>query len=105
MTLNGRLEKADVAFAGLAPDLRSSSQIGARWPYRLANRYGHPIDGNVTHAAMVAEAADRFMTRPAGQFVLGFDHRGDWVEWSPVPCAGRAEDSDGRCAERGRDVE
>src|SRR5262249_24626803 len=54
---------------------------------------------------MVAQAANRLMAWPAGQFACGFDHGGDRVERSPVPCAGRAENSDGRRAERSRHVQ
>src|SRR5262249_18073209 len=99
------VRRADVALQAWSTRPASSSQISARWPNRLANRYGDLIDGNVAHAAMVAEAANRFMTWPAGQFAYGFDYGGDRVERSPVPWAGRAEDSDSRCAECGRDVQ
>src|SRR6059058_4629785 len=53
----------------------------------------------------MAESADRLVARPARQIVGRFNDRGDRVEGSPVPWAGRAEDSDSRCAERGGDVQ
>src|SRR5262249_28867926 len=99
------VRRADRDGQAWSPRPDSSHKITARWPKRLAKRYGDLIDGNVAHAAMMAEAANRFMTWPAGQFARGFDHGGDRVERSPVPWAGRAEDSDGRCAECGRDVQ
>ena len=61
--------------------------------------YAMPLVEIVPGLATDAETADRLMARPARQVVGGFDRCGDGVERSPVPCAGRAEDADGRCAD------
>src|SRR5262245_47556925 len=53
----------------------------------------------------MAKSADRLVARAARQIVCRFNDCGDRVEGSPVPWAGRAEDSDGRRAERGGDVQ
>ena len=53
----------------------------------------------------MAKPADRLVARAARQIVCRFNDSGDRVEGSPVPWACRAEDSDGRCAERGGDVQ
>src|SRR5512139_3961209 len=71
----------------------------------LVNRTFHLLDRNVPHAQMMAEAADRLVTRSAGQFGSGFDHRGDRVERSPMPGAGGPEDPYRRGSERGGHVE
>ena len=65
------------------------------------NLVGRDLD----HAAMMAEAADGFVARPAGQFVLRLNRRRQRIERRPMPRAGRPEYSDGGRAQGRRDVQ
>ena len=62
-------------------------------------------DLNIGHAAVVAEAADRLVAGPAGDFAGGLDRRRDRIERRPVPRAGRAEDAHRRGADGGGDMQ
>src|SRR6185369_645412 len=72
---------------------------------RPANRRAHLIDRNIPHAQMMAEAADRLVTWPAGQLVGGLHHRGDRIKRSPVPRARWAENAHRWRPERRRDMQ
>jgi hypothetical protein len=51
--------------------------LGSR--QRIASRGGYSVGCNVAHAAMMAEAADRLMARPARKLADEFDHGGDRI--------------------------
>src|SRR5258707_6041095 len=51
--------------------IRRGSGSGRHCQGRLANRGADLINRNVPHAQVMAEAADRFVTRPAGESARG----------------------------------
>ena|SRR6266566_3094277 len=61
--------------------------------------------GDIAHAAVMNEAADRLVTGLAIKFAGRLDRCRQRIERRPMPRAGRAEDSDSRGSECGGDMQ
>src|ERR1700732_2785999 len=70
----------------------------------LANGGEDLFRGDIAHAAVMNEAAGRFVTWSAIKFASRLDRCRKRIEWCPMPRAGRAEDSDSRGSECGGDM-
>ena len=70
----------------------------------MANGGEDLFRGDIAHAAVMNEAADRLVTWPAVKFANCFDRCRKRVERRPMPRAGRAEDSNSRGSECGGDM-
>jgi hypothetical protein len=71
----------------------------------LANGGKDLFRGDIAHAAVMNEAADRLVTWPAVKLANRLDRCRKRVERRPMPRAGRAEDSDSRGSECGGDMQ
>src|SRR4029077_19504775 len=71
----------------------------------LANGGEDLFRGDIAHAAVMNEAADRLVTWPAIKFAGRLDRCRKRIERRPMPRAGRAEDSDSLGSECGGDMQ
>jgi hypothetical protein len=71
----------------------------------LANGGEYLFRGDIAHAAVMNEAADRPVTWLAIKFAGRLDRCRQWIERRPMPRAGRAEYSDSRGSECGGDMQ
>ena len=72
---------------------------------RLVHGGRGAIHRNLAHAEMMVQTADRLVTRSTVKFARGLDHGRERIERTPQPRARRTKNSDGRGAERRRNVQ
>src|SRR6516165_2446205 len=94
-----------VEFSREFHELATSLRRGNKRRERLANCGQDFLRRNVTHAAVMHEPTDRFVAWPAFDFAFCLDRRRKWIQWRPMPGAGRPKNSDGRSSHRGGDMQ